>query len=71
MLLCDVFWPTAPEINITERIRLRVARRCDLLIYPGAFCTELGPPHWSLLGNQIQSIGKSNICNCCFACQGH
>jgi len=19
------------------------------LIYPGAFCTELGPPHWSLL----------------------
>lgn len=20
-----------------------------MLIYPGAFCTELGPPHWSLL----------------------
>lgn len=19
------------------------------MIYPGAFCTELGPPHWSLL----------------------
>lgn len=20
-----------------------------MLIYPGAFCTDLGPPHWSLL----------------------
>ncbi|XP_022163534.1 omega-amidase NIT2-like [Myzus persicae] len=37
------------DMRFSEMAALYQKQGCDLLIYPGAFCTELGPPHWSLL----------------------
>ena len=42
---------------------------CKLIIYPGAFCDTLGPPHWKLLlqsralDNQLYVAGVSGARN--------
>ncbi|XP_022183791.1 omega-amidase NIT2-like isoform X2 [Myzus persicae] len=37
------------DIRFSEMAALYRKQGCDMLIYPGAFCTEIGPLHWSLL----------------------